>query len=435
MIIRTVSKLGHLSFTLEESGSALVRALKRAAKFPSYRNHFERCGLDVDVLSAQSARDALALLTPFQKGDYPGLQVEVFRALQEHHFMTDWSSGSTTAPILKFTSTRDEEVESRATELAFRACGLSAGDSVACLDVGASDIYLFYAKVLSSLGIVAVPFIKATNNYGSAVETLKRIDPVALISVPSVLQHCIDPLLKCQADKGLTSLRKVIYIGEPMDTRLRKRIEHDFGALCYSFYGTTEIGMVGIECQHSGGIHVPLDLLVPTLLPHGAARTVRRVSDTRYEGVVAWTSLGFRDQPLILYCVNDLVQLDIAECACGSALPRMYFRRRTDHTFSLFGLTFTYDLFQTTVHQALGDSAHFELRVERSGCGASSLSSERLVFVLDERHMPKLQLCKRRVLNIYPLQDFVERGLLELSFDFVPRQYFHCRKTRSLKIT
>ncbi len=432
MIETLRSPTGHVTLFQGDAKERFRTILKNAARFPAYQEHFHRSGISSELLSVASIETILSRLEPFDKNGYMRLQEDSLRLQQSNHFTTDWTSGSTAKPILKFTSQGDEEAEAEAVRRAFRGVGLTRKDRVVCYDVGASDIYLFYARVLNEIGLRGACFVKALSNYNRSIETLLRLEPSAIISVPSVLRHSVDALIS-QKGKGRKWLvKKIIYIGEPMERALRTKIQEQLGARCYSFYGTTEIGSIGIECAQSQGIHIPTDILVPTLLPHNESRkSVRRVSSTRSEGILAWTSLRFKDQPVVMYRVNDLAEIDVAPCKCGDLTPRMYFRGRVDHTFFLFGITFTYDLFLTTVQRVLSAPAHLELRIQRSS-GHDSRNADRLILILDAKYRSHIHDCYNRILAIHPIQDFVERNLLEVSFRCVSSGYFFRRKTRRL---
>ncbi len=430
------SRLGHVSFLGDGVEKDIAGTLRNANKrFPTYRKFFERHGVCVDTLSDNSLVDALTELGPFRKSDYLTLQQEGLEVQATCPFTIDTSSGSTSKPILKFTSPNDDEAEAAAVRLAFDQLGLGHQDCVLCLDVGASDIYLFYSRILCERGIRAPCFLSITNQYSRYGSLVARLNPTVIISVPSVLNHILDGIVAAYGAADLCSLSKVIYIGEPMDDTLRERIRVQLGAESYSFYGTTEVGSVGAECRQHDGIHVPLELFVPTLFPWPEhAKKVTKLGQGVYEGAIAWTSLRNKDQPVIMYAVNDLVQIDTRPCRCGLGSPRMRFLHRTDEAFSLFGLTFTYDVFLREVSRVVGELADIELRIEQGIRGESAGPRDRLTLVLAERFRQAEKFCRDGVLSIYPLDSMVSCGLLDIRFRFVEEKYFHQRKTRKVRV-
>ncbi len=436
-MIRVISsRRGHVSFITDGIENEIAKTLRNAdRRFPTYRSFFERNGINIGTLSDAELVNALTELDPFSKSDYLALQQDSLEVQASTLFTIDSSSGSTFKPILKFTSPHDDEAEAAAVRLVLDQLRLVPSDRVLCVDVGASDIYLFYSRILCERGIRAPSFLSITNEYRHYGSLVARLDPTVIISVPSVLNHILDGLVAANRARGSHSLRKVLYIGEPMDDMLRERIHGQLGAECFSFYGTTEVGSVGAECCEHNGIHVPLELFVPTLIPwpHGTKR-VARLERYVYEGAVAWTTIRKREQPAIVYAVNDLVRLDTRPCRCGLESPRIHFVRRIDEAFSLFGLTFTYDVFLRGISRCLGELVDLEVRVERNAEVESIQARDCLTFVLADRFRHVERFCREGVLSIYPIDSMVWCGLLRIRFRFVEEGYFHRRKTRRLEL-
>ena len=424
------SQTGEVSFVLDGTLALLRSALRNAYRFPTYRGLFHRRGVDENMLRVDTTR-AFRQLSPSSKTDYIFLQNDSFERIHSRRFATDWTSGSTAKPLLRISSPSDEAGEAEAVRRAFHSCGISRDDRVAFLDVGASDIYLFYGRVLSALGVRGTCFIKTSRRQGTAAHAIARLKPTVIVSVPSVLGKCLMDLALQKSKLPGWDLRKVIYIGEAMTSRLRSEIRQKLGAACLSFYGTTEVGSVGIECERSEGIHIPLDLMIPTLIPH-EGRVLRLRAPNSYEGVLAWTSLTFRDHPVIKYCVSDLVHISLRACACGSPFPTMHFQRRLDHSLSLFGIKFSYELFLEHIQRAVGSPADLEIRALQAASDSRNTESFRISFVLADCYRPYLNRCKAEILAIHPMEDFVDRGLLQLRFHFEPVTHFHRRKTRCM---
>jgi len=424
------SHTGEISFLLDGTRTLLRDTLLNAYQFSTYRSLFHLCGVDEHTLRADAIR-ALRRLNPSFKKDYVSLQKDSLERIQTRPFTTDWTSGSTAKPMLRLSSPEDEEAEAEAVRRAFQSSGITRDDRVAFLDVGASDIYLFYGRVLSAMGNPGPYFVKVTRRQNVSARLIARLRPTVVISVPSVLSRCLADLALEKNRAPAWDLRKIIYIGEAMHSRLKAQIRRELSAACLSFYGTTEVGSVGIECERSGEIHIPLDLMFPTLLPH-EGRTVRTLGPKSYEGVVAWTSLRFRDHPLIKFCVGDLVRISLRTCPCGSPFPALRFERRLDHSFGLFGIKFTYDLFLDRIHEAVGGAPHLEIHVSHGTSQSQNAGPSRIRFILEKRYRHYVKRCTEEILATHPIEDFVERGLLQISFQFVPATYFHRRKTRRI---
>jgi phenylacetate-coenzyme A ligase PaaK-like adenylate-forming protein len=122
----------------------------------------------------------------------------------------------------------------------------------------------------------------------------------------------------------------IIFVGENVPGRARRYIETTFGCRSYEEYGSTENGVVAVQCR-AGWLHYSADWYV--LEP----------VDTRYRTVPAGTrsdtvlitNLTNRLMPLIRYDQGDCVVLKPGPCACGSPFPAIRVAGRTDDLLDL----------------------------------------------------------------------------------------------------
>ena len=396
--------------------------------FQAYRHHFERCGVSRQDIAGEHLYDAFARIAPVGKELYSALQGESFSAQRHSRFVIDPSSGTTGTPVLKFTSRRDDDAESLAVRRAFETIGITQGKRCACLDIGASQIYLFYMRVLRDLGVVEPVFIKVTHDYHRACELLRAYDPDVLISIPSVLKRCLSAL-DAVYSRSHSNLRQIVYIGEPMEEAMRVRLQDLTDASCFSFYGTTEVGSICIECSAHNGMHVPLDLFVPTLSDVSGDRN-RDLDLDHCRGKVAWTSLRILDQPVIKYAVHDLVDIAVGRCACGVDSPRLLFNNRVDETFFLFGITFNYKFFLELVSDAVGEPVNLGVTVIHLS-NTTKAPSDLIRLTLDQSFEPRKIDIENAVTSVHPLSELMWSKFIRVEVEFEATN-LERRKTRKL---
>lgn len=429
LIVGSTSAAGGMSFVssakIDKLRTTLLHAFDR---FDVYRAHFEQSGIKRADLEDAGVLAAFAQLAPINKAIYAQLQDESLRLQSGRAFVVDPSSGTTGVPVLKFTSPADDEAEASVVRAAFARVGVAADIRCACLDIGASQIYLFYMSVMQQLGVRDPVLFKLTSDPERTVHLLRRYDPDLLVSIPSVLKRCIAPLREAFAATG-GRLRKIVYIGEPMEEALRRELEEALAVKCYSFYGTTEIGSVCIECSEHSGMHVPLEMAVPTLHSWPHEQPLYEPAPSRYRGIVSWTSLGIRDQPVVKYAVNDLVEIDLRRCGCGDASPRLLFRHRVDEAFFLYGITFTYEFFLDLIESALGQPVQLALRVIHRR-GARGAVSDEIVVMLEEVWQRAEEEILEALSSVHPLSELIWSGFLRLTCEFVGQTEFATRKVR-----
>ena len=136
--------------------------------------------------------------------------------------------------------------------------------------------------------------------------------------------------LLAEEHRSFTSrIEAVVSYAEELDDTTRRRISEAFDAPVVEIYQGAE-GMVGFTCS-AGSLHLNEDVTLVELLDAGD-----EIGDTRRAVI---TDLYRRTQPFIRYQLNDLLELEDAPCACGSAFRRI--RRihgRADSVLCLRGL-------------------------------------------------------------------------------------------------
>jgi phenylacetate-CoA ligase len=97
----------------------------------------------------------------------------------------------------------------------------------------------------------------------------------------------------------------------------RRRLESRLGLRTFSFYGTGDVGLIGIECEAREGYHIVPEVIVQicdsatgALLPEGQLGevVVTNLCD-------AW--------PLVRFGTGDVSALAAQPCACGSLTPKI----------------------------------------------------------------------------------------------------------------
>ena len=87
----------------------------------------------------------------------------------------------------------------------------------------------------------------------------------------------------------------------------------------FDIYGSTEGGVMGVDCRHHKGMHLFEDLL----LFENVDEEGRPVPDGTVGRRLLVTNLFNRTQPLIRYALSDMVAVDSQRCECGRTLRRV----------------------------------------------------------------------------------------------------------------
>ncbi|CAN5604532.1 phenylacetate--CoA ligase [soil metagenome] len=149
-------------------------------------------------------------------------------------------------------------------------------------------------------------------------DTIRKIKPSALITVPSFML----PLMKFAKQHGIdvnaSGIKKAICIGEPIrnpdfsHSVLAEKIRSEWNVELYSTYASTEMQTAFTECtQFNGGHHHPELLIVEVLDESG--NQVRNGES----GEVVITTLGVEGVPLLRYKTGDVCHYFSDPCKCG----------------------------------------------------------------------------------------------------------------------
>ncbi len=234
------------------------------------------------------------------------------------------TSGTTGQPLVWMLTENDLQRLGENERLSFECAGLAARDTV-LLAVGMDRCFI--AGLAYWLGLRALGSAVARVGAASPVlvlEMIARLQPTAIVGVPSFLRVIADKARETGFDLKGCSVKKAVCIGEPVRdlgfalNSSGSAIAAAWGATLYATYGVTELANSLCECEagHGGHLH-DSQLFIEVLDDAG-----RPVADGEVGEIVA-TTLGVEAMPLIRYATGDCAALFRAPCACGRTTPRL----------------------------------------------------------------------------------------------------------------
>jgi phenylacetate-CoA ligase len=148
-------------------------------------------------------------------------------------------------------------------------------------------------------------------------ETIQRLQPSALVAVPSFIVKLIEFAEEQRIDLNASSVKKIICIGESIRTpeldlnALGNRIRSAWKVDLFGTYASTEMQTAFTECKHGKGGHHHPELIVIELLDD----TGKPVQNGPGEIVI--TTLGVEGMPLLRYRTGDVATILSEACSCG----------------------------------------------------------------------------------------------------------------------
>jgi phenylacetate-CoA ligase len=234
------------------------------------------------------------------------------------------TSGTTGKPLLWQLTANDVQRLAANEKISFQCAGLTPRDTVLvavaldrCFIAG-----LAYWQGLRELGC-AVVRVGASSPL-LVLEMIGRVQPTAIVAVPSFLRVIADKARETKFDLTHCSVKKAVCIGEPIrDGKFLlnlsgRAIEKAWGAKIFSTYGVTELANSLCECNAGQGGHLHDQQLHLEILDDDS----NRLPDGEVGEVVA-TTFGVEAMPLIRYRTGDCAALFSAKCTCGRNTSRL----------------------------------------------------------------------------------------------------------------
>lgn len=161
-----------------------------------------------------------------------------------------------------------------------------------------------------------------------SLELMKEYQATVLATTPSYAALLIEESEKCGIKIGEDIRMKKIWLtGEGCSSTFRDRLEKWWGCEVSFFYGSTECGVIGVECSKHNGYHimeghVKVEIIDPEsgeVLPY------------RKTGELVVTTLLREGMPMLRYRTGDLGVLQKSKCDCGLTMDVLQLRGRMEH--------------------------------------------------------------------------------------------------------
>ncbi|MBK6633056.1 MAG: AMP-binding protein [Chitinophagaceae bacterium] len=149
-------------------------------------------------------------------------------------------------------------------------------------------------------------------------ETILRLKPTAIVTVPSFIIKLINYAAEHKIDINSTTVKKAICVGENIRNTdftlnpIGKNITDAWNIKLYSTYASTEMQTAFTECSECRGGHLQPDLVIVELLDE-----MNKPVKAGEPGEVTITTLGVEGMPLLRYKTGDICMYDDTPCACG----------------------------------------------------------------------------------------------------------------------
>jgi phenylacetate-CoA ligase len=272
---------------------------------------------DIDTGSHKSIADILAELPFTDKEDIEQHNDEMCAVTPDRIADVVMSSGTTGEPTKVMYTERDLERLAYNEEKSFLGCGLSADDTVL---LTCTIDRCFVAGLAYFLGVRAIGAAAIRNGHGtmaSHAEVIERLDPTAIVGVPTFVRKLGWYMKDAGMDPAETSVSKIVCIGEPIRDRdlalvkVGSDIQEAWDARVFSTYASSETVTTFCECSDQKGGHLHPDLAIIEIIDdEGNDLAPGEV------GEVVVTPLDVEAMPLMRFRTGDVSFLMDERCSC-----------------------------------------------------------------------------------------------------------------------
>ena len=140
---------------------------------------------------------------------------------------------------------------------------------------------------------------------------ITRFRPDAIVGYSSALVELASFLQK-RGLKPAYPRKAIISAAETLDVYSRQKLQNAFGVPIFDRYGSREMGLIAMECDHHQGLHIDCENVFVELVDN---------SDTPGMQAIVVTKLNQLGMPFIRYNIEDLAEGPFSFCSCGRGYP------------------------------------------------------------------------------------------------------------------
>lgn len=294
-----------------------------------------------------------------------------------HHKIIDYitTSGTLGDPITFAMSEQDLERLAYNEAISF-ACAGGTPDDIYQLMTTIDKRFMAGLAYFLGIRMLGAGIIRVGNGIPELQwDTITRINPTAIICVPSFILRIIQYAEENGINYKKSSIKKAICIGESLREQdfslnlLGQKIKSKWDIELYSTYASTEMATTFTECQYGNGGHHHPELIIAELLDKDG----RIVKDGEV-GELTITTLGVEAMPLLRFKTGDIARFHTSPCSCGRTTKRISpIIGRTNHMIKFKGTT----LYPSAIFDVLDNIDYIEnyiVEVTDSDCGTDSIT-------------------------------------------------------------
>lgn len=292
-----------------------------SAKSPFYRDLFEKNRIDIGkVKTLEDLR-----LIPFTTKEDLQTRNKDFFCVEPSEIRDYITTSGTLSDPTTFAMTEKDLVRLAYNEaISFTGTGGHPGEIYQLMTTIDKRFMAGYAYCLG-IRMMGAGLVRVGNGIPELQwDTIKRIQPDAIICVPSFILRIIKFAEEHGIDYKHCSVKKAVCIGENLRNDdfslnlLGSKIKEKWDIELYSTYASTEMSTSFCECSAGKGGHHHPELIICELIDENG----NPVNEGE-AGELVVTTLGVEGMPLLRFRTGDVARFHYEPCSCGRTTMRI----------------------------------------------------------------------------------------------------------------
>ncbi|MBF0203297.1 MAG: phenylacetate--CoA ligase family protein [Desulfamplus sp.] len=246
------------------------------------------------------------------------------------------ASGTGTNPSISGYTKTDLMIWQKLVARSLEASGVTSMDILQInLPPGLANWGRDYKDGAENMGAGVIP--NSPLSLAKTLMVLRDYKTTTLVTTLAFAEQLMEYMFKNERNPNEFNLKRIVLVGEPVDTEQIKNLEEHLHVDVWLNYGLSEIPgpAIAFECLHHCGMHINDDHILPEIIDP----VTRDVIPLGQTGELVLTTLSARAFPLIRFRTGDMARFITAPCECGSPLITMqWLPERADTMMIISGI-------------------------------------------------------------------------------------------------
>lgn len=285
--------------------------------FSYYREKMSEVGITPTDIQGLEDLDKLPCTSREELQEKLGFD-EIFQHMADKLYYIGFTTGTVATPMPVYYTHGDFERWENNLAKGLSMAGITNNDVVQITFGRCGIACVVLLGAIRRTGATGIAIDADSGTANELLQWMKQFRVSFLLTFPSIVREFCG-IAESERGKRPQYLKKIFLMGESWSETFRRRVEDTLNVEVFDIYGSTDIGMVGVECSIHDGLHVLPDQVLVEVIDPLTGKPVENGA----EGEIVVTTFWKEALPLIRYRTGDIASKMKGFCRCGSDLPRI----------------------------------------------------------------------------------------------------------------